>query len=115
MSFTNNLMFIKHVLVILAHIPAQYTLSFTPAVTESEFPVLSPISEIPPCYTIKTYTPHTVTCPQTDIYDDIRTISTSKYNYTVSITDIDSNSRFLCYYDLTLLPTVVLINGIFLS
>ena len=37
MSFINNLMFIKHVLVILANIPAQYTASFTPAVTEAEF------------------------------------------------------------------------------
>ena len=116
MSFTNNLMLIKHLLVILAHIPAQYTASLTPAVTEAEFPVLSPISEIPPRYTIKTYTPHTVTCPQTDILcDDIRTISSSKYSYTVSIIDIDSNSRFICYYDLNLLSTVVLINGIFLS
>ena len=57
-TFTNNLMFIKHVSVTLAHIPAQYTASFTPTVTEAELPMLSPGPEIPPRYMkIKTYTP----------------------------------------------------------
>ena len=41
-TFKNNLMFIKLVSVILAHIPGQYTASFTPTVTEAELPMLTP-------------------------------------------------------------------------